>query len=246
MSDPWPVPTTAPTLNSYAQDFGVRRSLPLQSLTNMTASECAAVLTHGQNQGSTVVLAAVDMIDPDGRWPLVNGFEIDVGNGTDRCNADIALGCKITNPRNVSSRAVAVISYCLAEREEPTCTVFLHPVLLGAIIACNFIKLVCMLFLFRARGSEPLTTLGDCIASFMANPEAATRDYGPVSERSVRRYLANIRRAKQRAYIERGALVTGPQTSPCGPDRWAGSVSGQRWVWMAAWCAPSAPTFTCI
>ena len=75
--------------------------------------------------------------------------------------------------------------YCLAEEAHTHCSILLHPGMLLSVILCAGVKLTCLIIIFRQRGYCPITTIGDAVASFMANPEARTRDYGPVTEGDV-------------------------------------------------------------
>ena len=66
------------------------------------------------------------------------------------------------------------VQYCLSEQVEAHCKVQFSIAIMIFVICCNFMKLVCMIWIVRKRDSEPLFTLGDAIASFLDTPDHMT------------------------------------------------------------------------
>ena len=66
------------------------------------------------------------------------------------------------------------IQYCLSQSVEEQCQVQLSLVILGAVVACNATKALCMLLTIKCQRSQPLVTLGDAIESFTQDPDQNT------------------------------------------------------------------------
>ena len=66
------------------------------------------------------------------------------------------------------------VEYCLSEPVDEQCKVQLSLVIVAVVIACNAIKLCCMLLVLWKQRSAPLVTLGDAIESFMLNKDTTT------------------------------------------------------------------------
>lgn len=85
---------------------------------------------------------------------------------------------------NNCSTEPAWVQYCLAQpvgRLEATCTISISVNLLIAVIACNGVKVACLLAILLAPGFHPFATVGDAISSFMSRPDSSTLTWGPVS-----------------------------------------------------------------
>lgn len=81
----------------------------------------------------------------------------------------------------------ANVKYCLAERTEQRCTVQISTPLLGIVIICNLVKLLCLAGTLLARNFHPLATVGDLINSCLDNPDSYSRGRGPISAEDVLR-----------------------------------------------------------
>ncbi|KAK5739626.1 hypothetical protein LTR17_005110 [Elasticomyces elasticus] len=78
----------------------------------------------------------------------------------------------------------AHIEYCLAEPFQAQCTAQIATPLLIVVIIFNAVKVICIAM--TAFGAdEPLVTVGDAIASFLAKPDALTQDHGAISAGDV-------------------------------------------------------------
>ena len=68
------------------------------------------------------------------------------------------------------------IDYCLSQTAPEKCALqFSLPIML-IVIVCNVVKITCMILIMLMRGSQPLTTVGDAIASFLMKPDPATKN----------------------------------------------------------------------
>lgn len=78
-------------------------------------------------------------------------------------------------------KTVAKIEYCVAESLEDlhlTCTVGASTRLLGVVIVCNALKVLCLLTTLLRWRTDPLAVVGDAIASFLEFPDPTTRGLG--------------------------------------------------------------------
>ena len=57
---------------------------------------------------------------------------------------------------------------------------------MAVVLFCNATKLACFLFAFLMKDHKPLLTTGDAMASFLAEPDAATQHCGPLDCCDVR------------------------------------------------------------
>lgn len=60
--------------------------------------------------------------------------------------------------------------------------------LILAVIVANFLKVLVMLIVLRERETQYLVTVGDSVASFLANPDATTRHFSNKSKEEIRWY----------------------------------------------------------
>lgn len=100
--------------------------------------------------------------------------------GTPRCDADAIL----KNPPNWTLTAYYKvphnegsfrIEYCLSRLVEERCQLRFSVVILGIVMASNFLKALCMLLALRRQKSRPLVTLGDAVEEFLVKPDRTTR-----------------------------------------------------------------------
>ena len=68
-----------------------------------------------------------------------------------------------------------IIKYCFSRVVDEHCRVQFSIVIIGVVIACNFLKVLCMLLTLRKQRSRPLVTLGDAIEEFLVKPDGTTR-----------------------------------------------------------------------
>lgn len=116
--------------------------------------------------------------------------------------------------------AHAPVEYCLAEYQSAHCTVRVSTTLLGIVIACNAIKIICMAVTAFAFGFQPLATIGDAISSFLDKPETLTDDVGILSFEDIefdRWKDADLANERTRRPFKRWAR------------RWGSAVRASRW-----------------
>ncbi|KAK0862416.1 hypothetical protein LTS02_007174 [Friedmanniomyces endolithicus] len=82
-------------------------------------------------------------------------------------------------------------SYCLAEQSQGLCTVSFSGTILAIVVACNIVKLSCLIATAFALDFEPLATVGDAVASFLDRPDAVTAGVGPLSSHKARQSESN-------------------------------------------------------
>lgn len=66
------------------------------------------------------------------------------------------------------------VQYCLSEPKEERCRVQFSMIILGIVIFCNLIKVLCMILTLRLQRSHSLVTLGDALESFLQNADPTT------------------------------------------------------------------------
>ena len=86
-----------------------------------------------------------------------------------KLNDSLALSWNVTYSQQYD------IQYCLSQSLPERCTVQLSYTLMAAVIACNVVKLLCMLSMLLQRRFRPLVTIGDAIESFMVKKDPTTR-----------------------------------------------------------------------
>ena len=249
----WSMPNhTSPLVSPYA----IRRYLSLASLTYLSSADCKStfdtafvsrysnvlVVTNATNVSSSIVQGIRGGLENNG-WiepvstagcqpinsPSAGVLPADFRNCPAPAENASWNFTYFAEDNNVMK--VAVVRHCLAEEVPTHCSILLHPGLLATVIICIAIKLICLISLFRQRSFYPLTTIGDAIASFMAFPEEKTREYGPVTEDYVLKYLKMLPTPKpkrgQRKIIYRPACVEAP---PKASSRsWFAGVYRARW-----------------
>ncbi|THY03327.1 hypothetical protein D6D03_04508 [Aureobasidium pullulans] len=82
----------------------------------------------------------------------------------------------------------ASIKYCLAEPTEQHCTVQISTPLLGIVLRCNFVKVLCLAGILFVRGFYPLATVGDLISSCLSDPDSHTHGKGPLAAKDIPRH----------------------------------------------------------
>jgi hypothetical protein len=84
----------------------------------------------------------------------------------------------------------ASVKYCLAESVRQHCTVQISTPLLGMVLFCNLVKVICLSSALLVRNFHPMATVGDLISSCLSEPDPYTYGKGPVAARNVRRTKA--------------------------------------------------------
>lgn len=98
------------------------------------------------------------------------------------------------------------VEYCLSKPAEESCELHFSMAIVIAVLACNFIKVLCMGLVAWMPSSTPLLTLGDAIASFLSERDPTTANNCLVSRyrfqrRNSRPFLVSVRSDKARAKI---------------------------------------------
>ena len=127
------------------------------------------------------------------------------------------------------------VNYCLAEPVEPACTVALSRTLLIIVIVCNVVKLLALAYTGHVSSFQPLTTIGDAIASFLTNPDPTTTGQGTLSVidfhdgRQGFQWYDPISQADQRGRVSRGRRWRSRRYF------WFRAASVKRWIVALTW-----------
>jgi hypothetical protein len=81
----------------------------------------------------------------------------------------------------------ASVKYCLAESVRQRCTVQISTPLLGMVLLCNLIKVICLTSALLIRNFYPMATVGDLVSSCLSEPDPYTCRKGPIAAQDVRR-----------------------------------------------------------
>jgi len=84
----------------------------------------------------------------------------------------------------------ASVKYCLAETAKQHCTIQISTPLLGVVLLCNLIKVMCLSRALLIRSFHPMATIGDLISSCLSEPDPYTQGMGPIAAKDVRRSKA--------------------------------------------------------
>ena len=106
------------------------------------------------------------------------------------------------------------VEYCLSQPVEDHCSVQLSLVIMGVVIACNAVKLLCIVLMLRKQREAPLVTVGDAVVSFMSYKDSST---------------AGMCWADKKTFIKNR---WGPAAKPFRRQRhfWFASASVTRWL----------------
>ena len=81
----------------------------------------------------------------------------------------------------------ASVKYCLAETAKQHCTIQISTPLLGVVLLCNLIKVMCLSRGLLIRSFHPMATVGDLLSSCLSEPDSYTLGMGPITAKGVRR-----------------------------------------------------------
>ncbi|KAF2155062.1 hypothetical protein K461DRAFT_107278 [Myriangium duriaei CBS 260.36] len=113
------------------------------------------------------------------------------------------------------------IDHCLAEQTPEFCSVYVSVTLLAVVIACNVIKLACLLVTLLSVRFDPLITIGDAIESFLAIPDRTTEGHGLLEASNIATWT--------KARISRTPIPTTPAPWKPRRRRLIAAISRRRW-----------------
>lgn len=98
------------------------------------------------------------------------------------------------NPWRLASTDEWPIDYCLAEPTDLTgmCQLQYSLVIMLCVLAANFTKLFCIVFILTTHLDQVLATIGDAISSFLENPDPVTIDRPFLSRGQALNFNINI------------------------------------------------------
>ncbi|KAI1419584.1 hypothetical protein F5Y12DRAFT_793488 [Xylaria sp. FL1777] len=103
------------------------------------------------------------------------------------------------------------VQYCLAEAIESTCHIGVSPVSLSVVLVCVICKTsiaVLVTVILGRRNQRPLVTLGDCLASFIENPDVKNSHFSAIALANMREgYILSGRNQWQFPSKRRAAVV---------------------------------------
>ena len=120
-----------------------------------------------------------------------------------------------------------VLQYCLAQPAVQSCRVEVSLILLFIVIFCNAVKVMCLFLVLWLPSFQPLITMGDAIATFLACPDSTTSLKGALIH-----------------HKSESDTPTAPYWRPTR-IRWFRSVDGSRWIkgvcfiaglWLLIYC----------
>ena len=110
------------------------------------------------------------------------------------------------------------ILYCLAQTEDEHCKLQFSVGMMFVVVVCNAVKVASMLWIAKKRDDlEPLTTIGDAVASFLDAPDKATLDHCLADSKSFR---------TPRSWNATTTRFTPTKKAP----RWFTAVRPGRWI----------------
>ena len=120
---------------------------------------------------------------------------------------------------------------CLNQKITEDCELTILPAGLLLALACSVIQVACVFLIARHSKPEALLTVGDAIASFMANPDPSTTGRCMMSKSTVGRtweapWLPWL--SRQRAPPKRDPTISYPEALPQG-QRWFHAASLYQW-----------------
>ena len=132
----------------------------------------------------------------------------------------------------------STIDHCLARTVEPNCKLQFSVFVLAAVVACNFIKAIIMLWFLLSQHEETFVTFGDALTSWLENPDVTTKNRCLMSKLEVA-----VGKSVRRETRESLAQYTWPN-APLFPTtfsndetpRWHASVGPRRWTSTLVFC----------
>ena len=106
------------------------------------------------------------------------------------------------------------VEYCLSKPVQEQCKVQLSLVIIAVVIACNVIKLCCMVLILWKKQSTPLVVIGDAIESFMLERDPTTRDMCWANKKT---FTSQQWEPSARPWLQQRHV-------------WFASASGRRWI----------------
>ncbi len=141
---------------SRIQILGLQELAVRNQLVNLTTAECLQEFSASLDATFQAALLVTDVVSP----------------------ASSLLQTGVSQPATVAPTnftSSGTVQYCLAQPNVAlACTVSLNASLLGVVALLNLVTLICTTVALAHRFS-PLVTLGDCMASFLQDPDPTTR-----------------------------------------------------------------------
>ncbi|KAI9726332.1 MAG: hypothetical protein M1828_001606 [Chrysothrix sp. TS-e1954] len=132
---------------------------------------------------------------------------------------------------------VLTVDHCLAQRAPNACELDLSIGILVSVIVCNFIKLVCFVYLLSMKNFEPIITVGDAITSFLERPDPSTNNLALLDAFAVRHGGNKLNRTgKGSAPSYEYQLIYEKSCYQTQRLRWFRAASTSRWLFTVSAC----------
>lgn len=79
------------------------------------------------------------------------------------------------------------VDHCLSEPVQDVCRLQFAVPIMGAVLTCNLVKMVCMIATLIASRSDTLVTLGDALSSFLTDPDVTTKGMCITTKKGIER-----------------------------------------------------------
>jgi hypothetical protein len=114
------------------------------------------------------------------------------------------------------------IDYCLSRKIDEHCKLQFSTYAMGAVIACNGVKTICMLLTLLLHTEDIIVTLGDAISSYLKKGDPLTADKCLLEASDLRDLVKDKRNYSLPTRVLRAATWT--------RRRWGAAVSRERWI----------------
>lgn len=195
----WQLLDNAACIRTYAQPFVSAHGNVVAISAGVNSSTLIELVNGGGSSDLTPYL-----------W-ICQGFE---SSSLGLCEADYILKNASNWTLFDMENAGFLVQYCLSQPVEERCRVQFSMIIIGVVIACNILKVMCILLAMRQQKSRPLVTLGDAIEEFLVKPDRTT-------------YLACL--SGKRSFSG-GRWRDAPSRWEEKSHRWLSSLSTQRWL----------------
>lgn len=219
------------TLDPYTRDElpsrldSLRESNSNNTLKRITLDRKRCILTYGNGflskygdvlAVSTTRNATNSLLDSYRERPFQGYLD---GKRSWLCSSNdhILFSCNIEDLANNAQDWIVSgypIDHCISQEVDEKCALHFSLPIMLVVIICNLIKTTCMILMVLKEGSQPLVTVGDAIASFLVEPDPATKNLCLADKYFFREESWQARR-----------LMWTPER-----HRWFEAASGVRWL----------------
>lgn len=148
-----------------------------------------------------------------------------------RCPSRNVTNCDTSNQAEVPDASQWApyggrVKYCLVEKVDENCKLQFSLIIALAVLVCNAVKLLCMVFILWRCEGKYLVTLGDAIASFLEEPDPETKGRCLHTDEIFEhewQWMSNM------GHSDPQAIDARPEEYQLHRHRWARAVQKRRW-----------------